>query len=238
MKASSARAGFAAALALALIGVSGRVGAAATKPTAPPSPSAAASKSAGSAPLLPGSSSKEPISIEADKLVYFDKEQKAIYTGNVVVVQGDGKMTCAVMTIYMDKAPEPRQPGAAKTAEPAKTGDAASAAPSAGSSRVKHLDCAGPVTVLSKTQVVTGDKAAYDKPQNKVWVIGNVTMSDGGNVTKGDTLTYDLTTAQATVDQGPAATRVKGLFIPGSGGPASDDASKVPNGNDKTKAAK
>ena len=70
---------------------------------------------------------------------------------------------------------------------------------------------------MSKTQVATGDSGAYDKAQNKVWLIGNVTLSDGGNVTKGDKLTYDLTTGQATVDTGPAANRVKGLFIPGSG---------------------
>ena len=82
---------------------------------------------------------------------------------------------------------------------------------------------------MSKTQVATGDSGSYDKAQNKVWLIGNVTLSDSGNVTKGDKLTYDLTTGQATVDTGPAAKRVKGLFVPGS-----DDAGD----DDKTKPAK
>ena len=53
--------------------------------------------------LLPGGNSKDPVSIEADKLVYFDKEQKAIYSGSVVVIQGDTKLTCSIMTIYMEK---------------------------------------------------------------------------------------------------------------------------------------
>ena len=139
------------------------------------------------------------MSIEADKLVYFDKEQKAIYTGNVVVIQGDSKMTCSAMTIYMEKAAAPGDaPPPARDAadEPGRRGS---------SSHVKHLDAAGPVTVISKTQVATGDSGAYDKAQNKVWLIGNVTLSDGGNVTKGDKLTYDLTTGQATVDTGAAA---------------------------------
>ena len=70
--------------------------------------------------------------------------------------------------------------------------------------------------------------ASYDKAQNKVWLIGNVTLSDGGNVTKGDKLTYDLTTGQATVDTGPAAKRVKGLFIPGSSDSGGDDKTKAP----------
>jgi lipopolysaccharide export system protein LptA len=166
--------------------------------------------------LLPGAGSKQPVSIEADKLVYFDKEQKAVYTGNVVVIQGDTKMTCTGLTIYMEKA------ATAGGAAPA--GDAAKTAAGGSSSHVKHLDAVGPVTVVSKTQVATGDRAAYDKVQNKVWLIGNVTLSDGGNVTKGDKLTYDLTTGEATVDTA-AAGRVKGLFIPGSGGPSGDDKS-------------
>ncbi len=211
MTAFVARAGLAAALTIALIGASAPL-------------SAAATKSTGTAPLLPGANSKEPVSIEADKLVYFDKEQKAIYSGNVIVIQGDTKMTCSVMTIYMEKNPEPGPPAATGAAP-----GASAAAPGAGSSHVKHLDAAGPVTIVSKTQVATGDSGAYDKAQNKVWLIGNVTLSDSGNVTKGDKLTYDMTTGQATVDTGPAVKRVKGLFIPGS-----VDAGD----NDKTKAAK
>jgi lipopolysaccharide export system protein LptA len=184
---------------------------------------AKSSDSSSPASLLPGTNSKAPISIEADKLVYFDKEQKAVYTGNVVVIQGDTKMTCSGMTIFMEKGPDASQPAASQPAA-AKAADAGPAAgPGGSSSRVRHLDATGPVTVLSKTQVATGDTASYDKAQNKVWLVGNVTLSDGGNVTKGDKLTYDLTTGQATVDTGAAANRVRGLFIPGSGSGDSDN---------------
>jgi len=176
-------------------------------------PAAAATKEAG-ASFLPGASSRQPVSIEADKLVYFDKEQKAVYTGNVIVIQGDSKMTCSGLTIFMEKA--------AVAGDAAPAADAAKGGAAGSSSHVKHLDAAGPVTVISKTQVATGDRGAYDKAQNKVWLTGNVTLSDGGNVTKGDKLTYDLTTGEATVDTN-AAGRVKGLFIPGSGTPGGDD---------------
>ena len=187
-----------------------------------------------SASFLPGANSKEPVSIEADKLVYFDKEQRAVYSGNVVVIQGDTKMTCSMMTIFMEKGPAPGDaatPAAVKIdaskPDPAKPDAAPGAAPGASSSHVRHLDAAGPVTVITKTQVATADRGAYDKAQNKVWLIGNVTLSDGGNVTKGDKLTYDLTTGQATVDTG-AAGRVKGLFIPGSSAPGADDKTAAP----------
>ena len=59
--------------------------------------------------LLPGGNSKEPISIEADKLVYSDKDSRAIYSGNVVVVQGASKMNCSMLTLIMDKGAPPPQ---------------------------------------------------------------------------------------------------------------------------------
>src|ERR1700722_12194870 len=68
-----------------------------------------------SVPLLPGSNSKDPISIDADKLEYFDKEQKAIYTGNVVAIQGDSKLTCSVMTLFLTKT-DPQPAAGAKPA--------------------------------------------------------------------------------------------------------------------------
>jgi lipopolysaccharide export system protein LptA len=197
---------------------------------------AAANKPTQGSPLLPGGNSKEPISIEADKLVYFDKEQKAIYSGNVVAIQGDTRLTCSIMTVHMTKTAAAGAPaagasvaGASVAGAPAvKVADAAPA-PSAESSSVSHLDCAGPVTVLSKTQTATGDSAVYDKPQNKIWILGHVTLSDRGNVTKGDKLTYDLTSGQATVDTGGTSGRVKGLFLPGSSDDAAAAKPKAPN---------
>ena len=165
-------------------------------------------------PFLPGANSKQPISIDADKLVYSDKEQKAVYTGNVIAIQGDTKLTCTVMTILLAKTDAPGAKTDAAASAPA--AESANPAPTTGSSQVRHMDALGPVTVVSKTQVATGDTGAYDKEQNKVWLTGHVTLSDGGNVTKGDRLTYDLTTGQATVDNGKTSGRVHGQFIPGS----------------------
>ena len=87
------------------------------------------------------------------------------------------------------------------------------------------MDATGPVTVMSKTQVATGDSASFDQTQRKVWLTGHVTLSDGTNVTKGDKLVYDLATGRATIDTGSTG-RVHGLFVPGSNAsPAPGDAS-------------
>ncbi len=165
--------------------------------------------------ILPGTASKEPVSIDADKLVYYDKEQKAVYSGSVVVIQGDTKMTCSVMTVYLDRSPKPgANPSAANPPDEAEGGPSAN-------SGIKHLEAAGPVTVISKTQVATGDNANYDKFSDKVQLIGHVTLSDGQNVTTGDKLTYDLKTGQATIDTaGSKSGRVHGQFLPNAGADA------------------
>jgi lipopolysaccharide export system protein LptA len=175
-------------------------------------PTAASKPAQSSSPIqiLPGSNSKEPISIDADKLVYFDKEQKAIYSGNVIVVQGDTKMTCSAMTVYLDRSQAPSA-GAPGSAAPAATPQQPSQ-----DSGIKRLEAAGPVTVISKTQVATGDNGIYDKVQDKVFLVGHVTLSDGQNVTKGDKLTYDLKSGQATIDNSGKPGRVHGQFTPNS----------------------
>ena len=173
--------------------------------------------------IFPGTSSKEPISIDANKLVYYDKERKAVYSGNVVVIQGDTKMTCSAMTVFLDRAPT-------QGASPPSAGQSASTADSG----VKHLDVTGPVTVLSKTQVATGDNGSYDKAEDKVWLVGHVTLSDGQNVTKGDKLTYDLKNGQATVDTNAKSGRVHGQFVPKSNA----DAAKSGTGAAKADAEK
>ena len=59
----------------------------------------------------------------------------------------------------------------------AKAADASDSAPGASSSRVKRMEATGPVTVISKDQVGTGNSGVYDKAENKVYLIGNVTLS-------------------------------------------------------------
>jgi lipopolysaccharide export system protein LptA len=188
---------------------------------------AAAEKPSGqndSAAIFPGTSSKEPISIDADKLVYYDKEHKAVYSGNVVVIQGDTKMTCSAMSVFLDHAPTQGAPASSKEAAPQSANGQSAPTADAG---VKHLDATGPVTVVSKTQVATGDSGSYDKAEGKVRLIGHVTLSDGQNVTKGDKLTYDLKSGQATVDTSAKSGRVHGQFVPKSGADATkSDAAK------------
>jgi lipopolysaccharide export system protein LptA len=85
------------------------------------------------------------------------------------------------------------------------------------------MEAAGPVTIISKDQIGTGDRGVYEKSENKVYLIGNVTLSQGGNVTKGDKLIYDLNANQAAVTG-----RVRSMFLP-SGGAEESSRKKTAN---------
>lgn len=143
--------------------------------------------------ILPGGNSNKPINIEAVKLDYFDKEQKLIYTGSVVATQGDAKLKASTLTIFL--APKSANAGLAGSS----------------TNQVQRMLAAGPVTLVQRDQVGTGDSGVYDKGQNTVVLTGNVTLSQGPNVTKGDRLVYDLKSGQAVVTG-----RVKSMFLPNS----------------------
>jgi lipopolysaccharide export system protein LptA len=151
--------------------------------------------------------SKEPIKIDADRLDVFDKEGKAVFAGNVVAVQGDSTMNCTQMTVFYEQ--QNRQGGQASSPGPQGADD----------NSIKKIDCQGPVTIVSKTQVATGNNASFDRVSNKIFLTGNAALSDGPNVTRGERVVYDINTGVANVETKPGG-RVRALFVPGSGGPA------------------
>jgi lipopolysaccharide export system protein LptA len=145
--------------------------------------------------LLPGSNSKDPINIAADKLDYFDKEQKAIYSGNVIVVQGDTRLNASVLTILFDRNTEGGKSSSQNS-----------------NSQLRWMKGDGPVTIVSKDQVGVGNSLVYDKVKGKFFLLGNVSLSQGENITRGDELVYDLQTGQAVVS---SKGRVKSRIVPG-----------------------
>ncbi|WP_298951323.1 LptA/OstA family protein [uncultured Methylobacterium sp.] len=163
---------------------------------------------------------KEPIKIDADRLDVFDRENRAVFAGNVVAVQGDSTIRCSSMTVHYqrkqdgkggDKAAEAK-PAEAKPAD-AKPAETKPGDPTDGSA-IRQVVCAGPVTVVSKDQVATGDNAVFDRVANRVVVTGNVVLSQCQNVTRGSRLVYDITTGRANMDP-VAGGRVSAMFVPG-----------------------
>lgn len=186
-----------------------------TKPATAAKPAAAAApakdaKDAKAAPGVPGfgSNSKEPIQIDADKLEVFSKEQRAVYSGNVIAVQGETTIKAPEMTVFYDRQND-------KTATPPAEG-----AQDDGGTSLRRVEAKGGVSVVSKDQVATGNEGVFDRASNKIILTGNVALSQGENVTKGQKLVYDTETGVALVESGPTAGtpggRVRGVFVPGN----------------------
>ena len=158
-----------------------------------------------------GASSKEPIKIDADRLDVFDREGRAVFSGNVVAVQGESTMRCSALIVFYEQTRGQGQ-GQGQTAALRQPG-----APHGQNEAIKKIDCQGPVTIVSKTQTATGDNATYDKAANKVILTGNVALSEGSNVMRGERIVYDLDAGVANIDP-KSGERVKALIVPGSGG--------------------
>jgi lipopolysaccharide export system protein LptA len=156
-----------------------------------------------------GGDSKEPIKIDANKLDVLDKENRAVFTGNVVAVQGETTVRCSVMTVFYEGRGGAGAAGAARPATPAPAAEGAQS----NDSSIRRIECKGPVTVVSKTQAATSDNAVFDRANNKVIMTGNVALNDGPNITRGEKLVYDTQTGIANVEGG----RVQGFFVPNSG---------------------
>lgn len=147
------------------------------------------------------SESQDPIRIDADRLDVFERENRAVYAGNVVAVQGDTTMRCTVLTIFF----RTDEGDAAAESEPSQGG---------GTESIDRIECDGPVTILSQDQVAIGARAVYDRVAGQVVLTGDVALSQGQNVTRGERLVYDVDAGVANVESS-GTQRVRGLFVPG-----------------------
>jgi lipopolysaccharide export system protein LptA len=151
--------------------------------------------------ILPGAKASDPVKIDADRLDYLDKEQKLVYAGSVIVVNGPSTLKASKLTILLAKT------------EGTKPTDGA------GSDKVRHVDGDGPITLVSPDQIATGDRMTFDRAENKVHLLGNVVWTQGETVIRGEHLVYDLATKQAQVLAGGSASgsgRVSSQFTPKS----------------------
>ncbi len=158
----------------------------------------------------------QPVQIEAATLEVRDKDKVATFTGNVHVIQGDTDMRCQTLVVRYEDAAS------------IKTGSVTVVQPGpGGTSQIKRLDAQGNVIVKQKDQTATGDKGIFDMRANTVTLVGNVVISDGQNVLRGERLIVDLTTGVSRVEGG----RVQGLFQRGGRAEDGKNSPKPPGAN-------
>lgn len=156
----------------------------------------------------------EPVHIESNTLEVRDKEKVATFSGDVRVKQGDTAMRSRDLVVFYE------QEGGAQSASASggKPMPAATAGPG-GSQKIKRLEARGDVIVTQKDQTATGETGIFDMKTNTVTLNGNVVMTQGKNVLRGDRLVVDMTSGVSRVESGRNSRgRVQGLFLPGGDG--------------------
>jgi lipopolysaccharide export system protein LptA len=138
--------------------------------------------------------SDDPIQIEADRLEVRDPEKLAVYSGNVRVRQGDTVLETPALQVFY--AGEPTLGGA----------------PGSSVSRIE----AGPgVIVRSGDQTASGERATLNMAEDLITMSGNVVLTQGPNVVRGDRLIVNLATRQGHIE----GSRVQTLIAPTGGQP-------------------
>jgi lipopolysaccharide export system protein LptA len=164
--------------------------------------------------------SDQPIDIESDTLTVYDAEKYATFKGNVKAVQGTTTLRAAQLDVHyvggankLTGQGDEKQPSGQPEPETAKgaAGDA--------ESRISKIEARGSVVITSADdQTTTSDWAIYDVPAGLVTVGGNVVLSQGQNVLKGDRLVINLKTGESRFENtGTAAAggrRIRALFMP------------------------
>jgi lipopolysaccharide export system protein LptA len=159
----------------------------------------------------------KPIKINAESLEVRDKDKMATFSGDVRLIQGDVKMNSTSLVVFYDDQPPPAPPAPA----PSKGGKPAASAqitPQQQNQQIKRVEAKGGVTVQQKDQTATGETGIFDMRANTVEMTGNVVITRGPNVLKGDNLTVDMNTGDSklTCGQTKGKCAVVGLFVPGS----------------------
>ncbi len=155
----------------------------------------------------------QPVHIESATLEVRDKDKMATFSGNVRVKQGDTGLRCKSLLVFYEQEDGDKTGG--------NTGMTAASPGPGGQQQIKRLEAKGGVVVTQKDQTVTGETGLFDMKANTVTIVGNVVMTQGQNVLRGERLVVDLTTGTSRVESGKAGQggRVQGLFHSGGGTP-------------------
>jgi lipopolysaccharide export system protein LptA len=133
----------------------------------------------------------------------------ATFTGDVYVLQGDTEMRCKVLVVSYE------------TETVMRTANAAAPGPG-GDRQVRLIEAKGDVVVVQKDQNATGDAATFNMRENTVALVGNVVVTRGSNVLRGQRLVVDLTSGVSKMDGG----RIDGIFHSGRRNAAENPAEK------------
>lgn len=113
-----------------------------------------------------------PVEVAADSLSVNQADGTAVFTGNVVIGQGEMRLSAAEVHVEYAEG---------------------------GQNRIRALRATGDVTLVSGPDAAEAQSAVYDVESGEVTLTGEVVLSQGANVLTGDEMVVDLATGTAQV---------------------------------------
>jgi lipopolysaccharide export system protein LptA len=144
----------------------------------------------GQTSALKGHNSNAPVDVAADRIEVQDRADRAIFSGNVVVRQGELTLTAARLTVAYS---------------------------SAGGVELRRIDATGGVSVRSPSETARGNVGIYDLERRIITLIGDVSLVQRDAKVNGGRLTIDLDSGRAVMDGGgPPGTTSQGGRVTGT----------------------
>jgi lipopolysaccharide export system protein LptA len=129
---------------------------------------------------------RQPVTVDADKMERFGKENLVVFSGNVVARQDHSVQYTDRMEVYLDER-----------------GDRILRTVSTGNVRIVTKEC----------RMGTAQRAEYFEPQRLVRLLGNARVWQDDNVVSGETIDIYLSEDRSVVHGSPQG-RVKAQFFP------------------------
>lgn len=144
------------------------------------------------AQTIAGFNSNAPVSYAADRIELQDRQNRVVLAGDVVIEQGDLRLTAARTTVaYADS----------------------------GTLSIQRINATGDVTVARGPERATGAAGVYDFNRRVIVLSGGVVLNRGGDTLRGGRLVIDLDTGLSSMDgegaratDGSSGDRVSGTF--------------------------
>lgn len=115
----------------------------------------------------------KPVEVTSDSLAVNQTDGTAIFTGNVLVIQGDMRLTAAELTVVYSAQDQ---------------------------KKIESLTATGGVTLTAGPDAAESQDAVYTVDSGQVVMTGNVLLTQGANIISGQKLTVDLTTGKGNMD--------------------------------------
>lgn len=110
--------------------------------------------------------SREPLEITADQLVVDQATGATLFSGNVLAIQGDMRLTADSVRLQLVEQ--------------------------SGRQRIDRLDATGSVTMVTATEAAQSRTATYSLSSETLDMSGDVVLTQGTNTLSGQRLTVDL----------------------------------------------